>query len=165
MEFPQEFDAVFSNAALHWMLDAQGVVRTIAKALRKGGRLMAEMGGKGNIRHIERALQAVLPRYYGDAVPAKRTYFPSVGEYAGLLEADGLEVRMAQLFDRPTPLAGEDGMANWIKQFKWYYFEDLPSQQREKALSEVVEELRPALWKANAWYADYRRLRIHAVKV
>jgi trans-aconitate methyltransferase len=165
MHFEQEFDAVFSNAALHWMLDAQGVIKAIAKALRKGGRLMAEMGGKGNIRHIERAIQAVLPRYYGDAVPARRTYFPSVSEYAGLLEADGLEVRMAQLFDRPTPLAGEDGMANWIKQFKWFYFEELPNPQREKALAEVVEELRPALRKADGWCADYRRLRIHAVKV
>jgi trans-aconitate methyltransferase len=165
MEFPHEFDAVFSNAALHWMLDAHGVVKAIAKALRIGGRLMAEMGGKGNIRNIERAMQAVLPRYYSDAIPARRTYFPALGEYASLLEANGLEVRMAQLFDRPTPLAGEDGMANWIKQFKWFYFEDLPSPQREKALAEVVEELRPALWKADGWYADYRRLRIHAVKV
>jgi trans-aconitate 2-methyltransferase len=165
MEFQHEFDAVFSNAALHWMLDAQGVAEAISKALRKGGRLMAEMGGKGNIRQIERAIQAVLPRYYSDGIPPTRTYFPAVGEYASLLEANGLEVRTGRLFDRPTPLEGEDGMANWIKQFKWYYLEDLPVSQREKALAEVVEELRPVLRNADGWYVDYRRLRIHAVKV
>jgi trans-aconitate 2-methyltransferase len=165
MQFEQDFDAVFSNAALHWMLDAGGVAKAIARALRKGGRLIAEMGGKGNIQQIERAIQAVVLRYCGDGIPASRTYFPSIGEYANLLEANGLEVRMAQLFDRPTPLEGEDGMATWIKQFKWFYFEPLPGPQREKALAEVVEELRPALRQADGWYADYRRLRIHAVKV
>ena len=165
MQFENEFDAVFSNAALHWMLDAEGVAKAIARALRTGGRLVAEMGGKGNIQTIERAIRGVLSRYYGAALPASRNYFPALGEYASLLEASGLEVRTAQLFDRRTPLTGDQGMADWLRQFKWYYFEGLPPSQRPAALEEVIGELRLALYGAQGWWADYRRLRIQAVKV
>ncbi len=166
MDFESEFDAAFSNAALHWMLDGSGVARAIARGLRKGGRLVAELGGKGNIRQIESAIEAVAARYHGgDAVPAKRTFYPSIAEYSSLLETYGLEVRLAQLFDRPTPLEGEKGMETWVRQFKWYYFEGLPSSQREKALDDVIEDLRPVLFRDGTWYADYRRLRITAVKL
>jgi trans-aconitate methyltransferase len=164
MTFQNEFDAVFSNAALHWMLDASGVARAVARALRTDGRFVAEMGGYGNIQQIEGAARSVLARYT-DAVPASRNYFPSVAAYAAILEAQGLEVRMAQLFDRPTPLEGPAGMATWIRQFKWFYFEALPAPQQEQALAETVEQLRPALLRSGIWYADYRRLRIVAVKV
>lgn len=164
MKFVDEFDAVFSNAALHWMLDAAGVLRGVAKALRPGGRFVLEMGGKGNIQIIEEAIHRVLSRYYTGKVPVSRTYFPSIGEYTSLMEAAGLEPQMAQLFDRPTPLEGEQGMTNWIRGFKWYYFESLPNAQREQALREVVEELRPRLHKESGWEADYRRLRVSALK-
>jgi trans-aconitate methyltransferase len=164
MKFEDEFDAVFSNASLHWMLDATGVLRGVAKALRPGGRFVLEMGGKGNVQTIEEAIHNVLVRYYTGEIPASRTYFPSIGEYTSLMEASGLEPHMAQLFDRPTPLEGEQGMANWIRGFKWYYFEGLPTAQREQALREVVEELRPALFKESGWEADYRRLRVSALK-
>jgi trans-aconitate methyltransferase len=164
MDFDGEFDAVFSNAALHWMLNASDVARAIARALRKGGRLVAELGGKRNIYQIECAIETVIKRHLGDAVPASRTFYPSVGEYATLLEAQALEVRAANLFDRPTPLEGEQGMADWIRQFKWYYFEALPAADREKALKQVIEALRPRLYGENGWWADYRRLRILAVK-
>jgi len=87
-----------------------------------------------------------------------------VGEYAAVLEDCGLEVRFMQLFDRPTPLEGEDGMANWLRQFKWYYFEGLRPGQQEEALREVIEELRPSLHAAEGWYVDYRRLRVSALK-
>jgi trans-aconitate 2-methyltransferase len=157
MQFENEFDAVFSNAALHWMLDPAAVVRSVAKALRQGGRFVLEMGGKGNIQTIVAAIQRVVGRY--QPLPALRQYYPSVGEYATILEAHGLEVRMAQLFDRPTPLEGEGGMEDWIKQFKSYYFEKLPPS----VLAEVVAELRPELYSEKGWVADYRRLRIVAV--
>src|SRR5579875_917330 len=103
MRFDCEFDAVFSNAALHWMLDAGSVARAVARALRPAGRLVAELGGKGNIAQIEHAIATVAARYH-DTPPPKRTFYPSLGEYSGLLESCGLETRMAQLFDRPTPL-------------------------------------------------------------
>jgi trans-aconitate methyltransferase len=164
MKFEDEFDAVFSNAALHWMLDASGVLRAVVKALREGGRFVLEMGGRGNVQIIEEAIRRVVAPYYNGEIPARRTYFPSIGEYASLMEASGLEPQMAQLFDRPTPLEGEQGMANWIKGFKWYYFEGLPNAQREQALREVVEELRPVLFSESGWYADYRRLRVTSIK-
>ena len=159
MTFENEFDAVFSNAALHWMLDPAAVVKGVARALRPGGRFVAEMGGKGNIRTIVAAIQRVVAQYR--PLPASRQYYPSVSEYSAILEAHGLEVRMAQLFDRPTPLEGEAGMEVWIKQFKDYYFQDLPAS----ALAEVVADLRPKLHTANGWCADYRRLRFVAVKL
>ena len=164
MEFQEEFDAIFSNAALHWMLDPSAVAKRMFCALRKGGRLVAELGGKGNIRQIEGAIEAVLLRYLGDGLPPRRTFFPSVSEYAGVLESAGLEVRSALLFDRLTPLEGSDGMGQWLRQFAAYYFEALPREQAVEAQREVIEELRPVLFKENRWHADYRRLRITAVK-
>jgi len=165
MQFDGEFDAVFSNAALHWMLDALAVARAVARALRHNGRLVAELGGRGNIAQIEHAIATVAARYHGVAAPKNRTFYPSVGEYASLLESCGLEVRMAQLFDRPTLLQGSEGMKNWIRQFKWYYYDSLPGERADEALRETVDLLRPSLFRDGEWYADYRRLRIVAVKV
>ncbi len=164
MSFSAEFDAVFSNAALHWMLNASEVAGAVARALRPGGRFVAELGGRGNIAHIMRAIEEVLPKYYSNRIPARRTYFPSIAEYASILEAQGLELRIAQLFDRPTPLEGEQGMENWLRQFKWFYFEGLDASQQRRALREVVEKTAPALHTEKGWFADYRRLRIMAVK-
>lgn len=164
MGFEQEFDAVFSNAALHWMLDREGVAARVARALKSDGRFVAELGGRGNIRNIECAVEAVARRYLGDAVPPRRTYYPALGEYAAFLEKHGLEVRNALLFDRPTPLEGEAGMENWIRQFKAYYFEALAPIDAAKAVQEVVEQLRPTAYHDGTWVADYRRLRIVAVK-
>jgi hypothetical protein len=146
------------------MPNASEVASAIARALRVGGRFVAELGGHGNIAQIMGALEDVLPKYYPNGIPARRTYFPSIAEYAGILEAQRLEVRMAQLFDRPTPLEGDHGMETWLRQFKWFYFEGLESSQQQKALQEVVQRLRPALLNENGWFADYRRLRIVAVK-
>jgi SAM-dependent methyltransferase len=146
------------------MLDAAAVARGVARALKPGGRFVAELGGKGNIAHIEGAIDTVLPRYYDGRMPARRTFYPSIAEYATLLGAEGLDVRTAMLFDRPTPLDGMEGMKNWMRQFKWYYFEPLAGELRERALQETIEALRPALFRDGQWIADYRRLRIVAVR-
>ncbi|HLH01275.1 MAG TPA: methyltransferase domain-containing protein [Bryobacteraceae bacterium] len=164
MRYEGEFDAVFSNAALHWMPDAEAVARAIARALKPGGRLVAEFGGKGNIAQIEQALDAVLAAF-GATRSEKRNYFPSIAEYAAVLERAGLETRMAQLFERPTPLEGEAGMANWLRQFRGHTLEAIEPARREAALAEVVARLRPVLHGESGWYADYRRLRVIAVKV
>jgi len=164
MHYESEFDALFSNAALHWVLDAEAAATAMNRALRKSGRLVAELGGHGNIQTIERTIVATLTRYLGDNVPASNNYFPSIPEYSAILERAGFEVRFAELYDRPTPLEGENGMENWIRQFKWFYFEVLPAEQRSKALAEVLEDLAPQLQKDNGWFADYRRLRLIAVK-
>jgi len=164
MDFDSEFDAVFSNAALHWMLEASAVAKAVARALRKEGRFVGELGGKGNIRTIESAIEAVAEQYHTSTVPSGRTFYPSLGEYAALLESCGLEVRFATLFDRPTSLDGEAGMENWIRQFKWFYFENLPPAAAKRALEETVKTLRPLLFRDGKWIADYRRLRFIAVK-
>jgi trans-aconitate methyltransferase len=164
MDFQDEFDAIFSNAALHWMLDATAVAKGMFRALRKGGRIVAELGGKGNIQKIETAIDAVLPRYLGNQLPSRRTFFPSIGEYAGVLESCGLEVRSAVLFDRLTPLEGDNGMEQWLRQFASYYFAALPREGATQAAEEIINELRPHLFKEGRWHADYRRLRVSAVK-
>jgi len=158
MTSSNEFDAVFSNAALHWMLDPAAVVSAVSKALKPGGRFVAEMGGKGNIKTIVSAIHKVVLKHH--PLPPSRQYYPSVSEYSSILETHGLEVRMAQLFDRPTPLEGETGMENWLKQFKNYYFEKLPPT----AMAEVITDLRSKLYDQDGWTADYRRLRFVAVK-
>jgi hypothetical protein len=137
----------------------------VAAALKQGGRFVAELGGRGNIRNVEHALETIARRYFGDAVPQKRTYYPALGEYASLLEQQGLEVRTAILFDRPTPLDGADGMDKWLRQFKAYYFESLPAAEEAKAIREVVEELRPIAFDSGRWILDYRRLRLSAIKL
>jgi trans-aconitate 2-methyltransferase len=159
--FPEPFEAVFSNAALHWVLDAEGAASSIAQALRPGGRFVAEFGGKGNNARVRTALRAV----FGPSADKQSPwYYPSVGEYASVLERHGLEVREAHLFDRPTPLEGEDGMANWLRMFTGSYWRHLPPDRVDDALSQVVNHLRPALYRDGIWTVDYRRLRVVATK-
>jgi trans-aconitate 2-methyltransferase len=127
---------------------------------------VAEFGGRGNVAAIVEAarqsVSAVLDREVGDVNP---WYFPSVGEYAALLEAHGLEVRYATLFDRPTPLeVGEQGLANWLRMFGLPCFAMLAEADRPRAIADAVERARPLLWKDGGWTADYRRLRVVASK-
>ncbi len=163
LDFREEFDAVFSNATLHWVLDAAAAARGIANALKPGGRFVAEFGGYGNIQHIESAVRQIVSEDM-PAIPEPRWYFPTVGQYAAVLEDVGLEVRFAQLFDRPTPLEGEEGMENWLHQFAWFYFESLGSRIRARTMRKTIEQLRPLLYRDGRWHADYRRLRVIAVK-
>jgi trans-aconitate methyltransferase len=163
LRFENEFDAIFSNAALHWMMEATTVAERMAEALKPGGRLVAELGGEGNIDAIVDAIQAVVRKYL-PAIPPSNNWYPSIGQYSALLEDEGFEVRFARLFDRPTPLEGESGMDHWIRQFKGYYYDRLPVKERERAIAETVELLRPRLYRGGQWTADYRRLQIVAVK-
>jgi trans-aconitate methyltransferase len=141
----KKFDAVFSNAALHWMQNADAVADAVFQALKPGGRFVAEMGGKGNIARIAAAIDTEI-----------RNYFPSISEYSGVLERHGLEVTLMALFDRPTPLlGGESGMREWVALFR-------PDNKR--AMEEVEAELRPSLYRDGQWFADYRRLRFVARK-
>lgn len=166
MSFDAEFDAIFSNAALHWILDAEAVVINMARALKPGGRLIAEFGGKGNILRIQEAIRRVLAGYDPSLADVEtRHYFPSVSQYATLLEKHGLEVHSIALFHRPTPLTGEDGMEQWLRQFAFWEFKPLGPQQQRSAMQQVVAELRPVLHDEEGWKADYRRLRVAAVKL
>jgi trans-aconitate methyltransferase len=148
------FDAIFSNAALHWVRRAEEAARCMAAALRPAGRLVLEMGGAGNVAHIERALRDVL------GLAESPWFFPGIAEYAALLERQGLEVVWARLFDRPTPLDGEDGLRNWLAVFVGATGTALPAE----AADEIERRVRPALWDGERWTADYRRLRMVAIK-
>jgi len=164
--FTNEFDAVFSNAALHWIPEAEKVIRGVAGALKPNGRFVAEMGGKGNIRRLVEAI-AVACREAGldRTVANEAWYYPSIGEYAGLLEKHGLEVRQAALFDRPTRLEdGEKGLEAWLRMFRRVILDRLPAAGQEVFLREVERQARPSLFKDGTWELDYRRLRIVAWK-
>jgi trans-aconitate methyltransferase len=163
--FDEPFDAVFSNAALHWVPDAEGVARSIASALRPGGRFVAEFGGRGNISAVVNGVRRAAVEVAHVEVQ-RRQYYPSVGEYTGLLERHGFEVRSAALFDRPTPLADEDrGLRLWLTMFWQDLLEAVPADGRDAVLTRSEELLRPTCFRDGAWVADYRRLRIVAVKV
>jgi trans-aconitate methyltransferase len=166
LTFREEFDAVFSNATLHWIHEPELVLQGVCRALRKGGRFVAELGGKGNIRAMQdafdRALVEIGAAKDGEVRP---WYYPSVSEYSTLAERNGLEVRFIRLFDRPTGLAdGAAGMRNWIVMFGAEYLAKAGEGKREEFLGGVEEMLRPKLFRDGQWWADYRRLRLVAYK-
>jgi len=156
-----EFDAVFSNAALHWIRDQEAVLAGVRRALKPGGRFVAEMGGQGNIAAIRTALTAVLAPYGIDAEEAAASFFPSPEHYARLLTKAGFTVESIALIPRPTPLA--TGMAVWLNTFRNGVLDRLEVEDRARALEQTVELLRPVLADADGnWAADYVRLRFFA---
>jgi trans-aconitate methyltransferase len=161
LEFEGEFDAVFSNAALHWMPRAEAVIAGVRRALKPGGRFVAEMGGMGNIAAIRVALQAVLRTRGIDAEAVAASFYPSPGHYRRLLEAGGFRVRSIELIPRPTPLPA--GMEGWLNTFRNGVLDLLPADER--AVAETVALLRPMLCDGDGnWTADYVRLRFAAVR-
>ena len=157
----EPFDAVFSNAALHWIDDHDAVLESVADALEPGGRFVAELGGDGNVRRITDAVRRELrERGYDVDHP---WYFPSIGEYAPRLEDYGFEVRFATLFDRPTELDGEDGLESWLRMFGDSFFERLSQSERDAVITAVEDDLRDECYRGGTWIADYRRLRFVAV--
>jgi trans-aconitate methyltransferase len=160
--FAEPFDAVFSNAVLHWVRPPGAVVRCVREALKPGGRFVAEFGGRGNVRVIIAALRVAAARV--DVPWDDPWYFPGIAEYATLLEVAGLEVRFATLFDRPTPLEGEAGLRDWVRMFAGSLLDAVPVGRREDFLREVEEAARPHLRRDGGWFADYRRLRVLAVR-
>src|SRR5262249_29872567 len=122
-----------------------------------------EFGGRGNVRAIKAALRAAAERL-GLSPDGPRGFFPAVSEYATLLEAAGLGVRFATLFDRPTPLEGPDGLRGWIAMFGRGVLDAVPADRREEFLRAAEEAARGALFREGGWFADYRRLRVVAVR-
>ena len=157
----ESFDAVFSNAALHWIAEQDAVLASVVDALRPGGRLVVELGGHGNIDAIVSATHAELTaRGYETPMP---WYFPTVGEYASRLETHGFEVQYARLFDRPTELDGEDGLATWLEGFGDSLLADLSAADQQAVIEGVEDRLREGYFAGGSWTADYRRLRVVAV--
>ncbi len=161
LPFDQQFDAVFSNAALHWMSDHDAVLQGVHRALKPGGRFVAECGGQGNIAAIRVALLAVLtPR----GIPPERienNYFFSPAEYRARLQSHGFLVDEISLIPRPTPLPF--GMAEWLETFRSSVLAPLPAEERPEAIEQIVALLKPVLCDQEGnWFADYVRLRFLA---
>jgi trans-aconitate methyltransferase len=166
LDFSVEFDAVFSNAAIHWMRDQNAVARGVWRALKPGGRFIAEFGGRGNIHAIRSALAAEVEAS-GETMNSEpfARYYPTIGEYSTLLEAQGFRVTFATHFERPTKLeAGDEGLKNWLNTFTDNVLDALPAGKREAVISAVKVRLRPLLFKDGSWFADYRRIRVAAVR-
>ena len=159
------FDAVFSNAALHWVREQDAMMAEVRRVLRPGGRFVAEMGGQGNIAAIRVALAAVLERYGVGNLEDGVNYYPTPQVYTRRLAAHGLRVDNIALIPRPTPL-GEGGMEAWLRTFRRGELETAPEALRETIVRETVELLRPILCDEEGhWGADYMRLRFAATAV
>jgi len=161
LTFNGEFDAVFSNAALHWMRPPEAVLDGVCRALKPGGRFIAEMGGQNNTAAIMVGLAAVIGRRGLDFTKLTPWYFPSAAAYRQKLEAAGFTVTEIAIHPRPTVL--ESGLEAWLENFTDDFFAPLPEAERPIARRELVELLRPILTDENgAWIADYVRLRFRA---
>jgi trans-aconitate methyltransferase len=161
--FEAEFDAVFSNAALHWMKrDPDLAIDGVYRAIKPGGRFVAEMGGHGNVAAISVALFAALENYgVEDCAAVSPWYFPSANEYRKKLEGRGFQVEYIELIPRPTPLP--TGMRGWLETFAMAFTQVVPQPKRSAFLDEVTERLRPVLCDSDGqWTADYVRLRFLA---
>jgi trans-aconitate methyltransferase len=159
LRFDREFDGAFSNAALHWVHDHDALLDGVRRALRPGGRFVAEFGGHGNISAIEVAVRAALERRnLGSNV---RRYYPTDDEYAARLSAHGFDVQQIALIPRPTPLP--TGMRGWLETFERSTLDRLPEGERAGVIDDIERLLRPAVCDSKGrWTAQYVRLRFRA---
>ncbi len=166
LSYNETFDAVFSNATLHWILNQDGLMQGVYRSLKPGGRFVAEMGGKGNIQQMLAATRAVLRQHgYEQQAAVENFHFPSLGDYTHRLEQHGFSVSFAVLFDRKTQLQeGRRGVAKWLTMFGGNYFEGIGETERQQILEEITNRLEPDYNDNGQWYADYKRLRFIAVK-
>ena len=167
LPYVAEFDAVFSNAVLHWVRPPEAVIESVWRALRPGGRFVAEFGGENNIRAIMTAVGHALDALeaHGAEVCKPNMYFPPLDEYVSLLETQGFSVARSAHFERPTPLdGGEEGMSMWLRMFGWDYLSQLSPTQRDEVVAHVEKATRSTLYTNGGWTADYWRIRIEAFK-
>jgi trans-aconitate methyltransferase len=165
LPYENQFDAVFSNAALHWLSATKQplVLAGIYRALKPGGRFVAEMGGQGNIAAIRTALQTTLAPFHIDAEAAAESFYPSPTVYRRLLEAAGFTVQSIDLIPRPTPLP--NGMDSWLNTFRNGVLDQLAPADSATVLTQTVALLEPVLRDADGnWVADYVRLRFHTTR-
>ena len=161
LTFEREFHAVFSNAALHWMLSPERVIDGVGRALLEGGRFVAEFGGHGNVAAIVTAMRSAARQFGGDDSSAGPWFFPTPKEYGRLLETAGFAVERIELVPRPTPLP--TGMEGWLQTFRKPFFDQFPELERKQVIDYVTELLRPCLCDGEGqWTADYVRLRVAA---
>lgn len=163
LQYHEEFDAVFSNAVLHWIKRADAVLAGVYRSLKPGGRFVAECGGHGCVDKIRTALVQALDRRGFDGDARVPWYFPTPGDYATRLERAGFRVDSIALIPRPTPLPGD--IVDYLETFALSFFQGLSDNARTEYLQEVRTVLEPQLCDANGtWVADYVRLRFAATR-
>jgi trans-aconitate methyltransferase len=164
LNFDREFDAVFSNAALHWMKQPKAVIAGVWRSLKSGGRFVGELGGAGNVATIHQALRSAIAARGYDVDAIDPWYFPTAEAYQEQLIAGGFEVQQIELILRPTPLP--TGMRGWLETFANPFMQVLPIEARSRVLDEIVTIAKPLLCDPmnHQWTADYFRLRFVAVK-
>ncbi|SOB92031.1 methyltransferase family protein [Ureibacillus xyleni] len=165
LEYENMFEAVFSNATLHWVKPPIKALQCIYKSLKDGGRFVAEFGGKGNVSIITNEIINQI-RLSGNEFNEQNNpwYYPSVAEYTTLMEEVGFRVTFAQHIDRPTPLNGEGGLKNWINMFGQQLLDGIDDRLKEQIIVNVENALKPNLFKEGYWEADYKRIRVIGVK-
>lgn len=163
LNFKEEFDAVFSNAALHWMVNKNQVVAGVYKALKPQGRFIGEFGGEGNIKHLVTVISDIFQDFPEFGEFKNPWYFPSVAEYSEILTETGFTVDHIELIPRPTPL--KNGVIQWLRIFANGITNNLTKEQQEKFLKEAESRLYPLIYsEPEGWVADYVRLRFKAIK-
>jgi SAM-dependent methyltransferase len=163
LPFADEFDVVFSNAALHWMRDLARVCRGTFRALRPGGRFVGELGGAGNVAAVAEAIGTGLRARGIDPDSLNPWVFPSAGDFGGLLEAAGYRILRLETIERPTPLSGD--ITEWLGTFAGCFLDVLESRARRNFKQELRDVLAPRLLSPDGiWYLDYVRLRFAAAK-
>lgn len=163
LPYEKEFDALFSNAVLHWVKEPETAISKISNALKANGRFIAEFGGYGNIKYLTDAMQEVFDRNkeYGEF--NNPWYFPKDTDYKQILEENGLKVEYIELIPRPTKI---DDIANWLDIFANGIVSHLSEEQQSYFKQEVREILKPKIYSdKDGWVADYVRLRLKATKV
>lgn len=162
LEFRNEFDAVFSNAALHWMHPHQDMLAGVARALKPGGRFVAQMGGHGCAAPLIVALAATLETRGLDGNLAMPWFFPTAEEYRGLLEANGFAIKRIELVSNPTRLP--TSIEGWMDTFAHHFLNLLPPEERPAARDQAIIFLRPAIEDRDGnWTVDFVSLRFEAV--
>ena len=163
LTFNNEFDAVFTNAALHWMTNPDSVLCGVFNSLKSSGRFVGEFGGRGNIGALVNAMNNVFERHPEFGKFNNPWYFPGVEEYQQKLQKYGFYVHYIELIPRPTPL--NSGVEEWLKIFSNGITKNLNQEQENRFLNEVENLVKPHLFIEDHWVADYVRLRFSAQKV
>ncbi|MEH7095307.1 methyltransferase domain-containing protein [Neobacillus vireti] len=165
LAFQHEFDAVFSNAALHWIKQPKPALTCIYNSLKKGGRFVAEFGGKGNVQAIsDELVHQIEAEGFTFDIERFPWYFPSIAEYSSFMEQAEFRVTFAHHFDRPTPLEGKSAIKNWIDMFCSGMLAGIPERKKAGITAKVANNLKEVLYKDGSWIGDYKRIRVIGYK-
>ncbi len=164
--FDKKFDSIFSNATLHWVKDYKNAIKCMYDNLKPNGKIVVEFGGKGNVQTIVNVLRSALRnKGYIQQSELDLWYFPSIAGYTTALESAGFRVTFAEHYDRPTELADENsGIKDWISMFAESFFIGVAQDHVEEIKNEVQERVKEKCLINGKWFADYKRIRIIAIK-